>query len=84
MRQHWQKTLGVQVSFIEKLRRLDGKMIYSDVLLSSIEYGGEPAIQGIFRDVTERINYERQLEFLAFHEPLTDLPNRRLFLDMVS
>lgn len=39
----------------------------------------EPAVQGVvltFRDATERVRLTRQLEHLASHDPLTDLPNR--------
>ena len=33
------------------------------------------------RDITERKRAEQQLEHNLFHDPLTGLPNRRLFLD---
>lgn len=33
------------------------------------------------RDVTEQKNLERELFHQAFHDPLTDLPNRSLFMD---
>jgi diguanylate cyclase (GGDEF)-like protein/PAS domain S-box-containing protein len=37
--------------------------------------------QGVMADITERKFLEDQLEYRAFHDHLTDLPNRRLFLD---
>jgi len=37
--------------------------------------------EGIMVDVTRRKVFEKQLEHLAFHDPLTDLPNRTLFMD---
>jgi diguanylate cyclase (GGDEF)-like protein/PAS domain S-box-containing protein len=37
--------------------------------------------QGVMSDITERKYLEDQLEYRAFHDHLTDLPNRRLFLD---
>lgn len=80
----WQNSSDAQEPFIEEFVRLDGKTVYLEVSLSAVEFAGEPAMQGIFRDVTERINYEKQLEFLAFHDPLTKLPNRRLFFDIVG
>src|SRR6201993_1350788 len=33
------------------------------------------------RDITERKRVEQQLEYNLFHDPLTGLPNRQLFLD---
>jgi diguanylate cyclase (GGDEF)-like protein/PAS domain S-box-containing protein len=37
-----------------------------------------------FSDITERKQYEQQLAHQAFHDPLTDLPNRTLFMDRVG
>src|SRR5215217_1533295 len=36
------------------------------------------------RDVTERKALEEQLRHQAFHDPLTDLPNRALFMDRLE
>jgi len=36
------------------------------------------------RDITERKRAEQQLEHNLFHDPLTALPNRRLFLDRLQ
>lgn len=38
----------------------------------------------IFDDVTERKKYLSQLEFMASHDLLTDLPNRSLFIDRLT
>jgi PleD family two-component response regulator len=36
------------------------------------------------RDITERKRAEAQLEHNLFHDPLTGLPNRRMFLDRLQ
>ena len=38
----------------------------------------------VFRDVTERVTAEEKLTHHAFHDQLTGLPNRRLFLDRLQ
>lgn len=37
-----------------------------------------------FRDITERIELEKKLEYQATHDVLTGLPNRILFMDQLS
>jgi diguanylate cyclase (GGDEF)-like protein/PAS domain S-box-containing protein len=46
---------------------------------------GRPVrVVGTVQDITERKALERQLEHQALHDPLTDLPNRPLFMDRLE
>ncbi len=45
---------------------------------------GETVQLAVTRDITERKQMEEQLRQLAFYDPLTQLPNRRLFSDRLS
>ncbi|MEI4770600.1 sensor domain-containing diguanylate cyclase [Psychrobacillus sp. FJAT-51614] len=68
---------------VEQFKRLDGKIIWAEIIAMSIFFEGESVIQVLLRDVTLKKNYEEQLEFLAFHDPLTGLTNRRAFTDLM-
>lgn len=48
---------------------------------SQIEYHDKPMILGWFYDITDRKFMEEKIQHLAYHDPLTDLPNRILFQD---
>jgi len=39
---------------------------------------------GIAKDITEKVEYNKKMEELAFYDPLTALPNRRLFEDRLQ
>ena len=41
-------------------------------------------VYGVAKDITERRELERQLEHRAFHDALTGLPNRALFMDRLG
>lgn len=63
----------------------DGSLIPVSVLGYPIVIGG--AIEGIYyiyEDITERKTFEQQLTHQAFHDALTGLPNRSLFMERLS
>jgi diguanylate cyclase (GGDEF)-like protein/PAS domain S-box-containing protein len=55
------------------------KWVLASYLL--LEYQYEPAVMGWFYDISERKEMEDQIRQLAFYDPLTKLPNRRLLDD---
>ena len=67
-----------------KLMRLDGTIIDVEVAGIPAIYQGSAAAQIIIRDVTERKRVEQQLLHDAFHDALTGLPNRLLFIDRLG
>ena len=46
--------------------------------------GSERFLDGAIFDISERKRLEQQIEHLAYHDALTDLPNRALFHDQVT
>ena len=73
---------GASATLNCRLRHADGRWIHVEAVGRNLL--DDPSIGGIvvnYRDVTERKTFEEQLRYQAFHDPLTNLPNRALFMD---
>ncbi len=63
----------------QKHVRKDKSIFDAEVITSSIFFNGKFAAQTISRDITQRKEQEKRLQYQATHDYLTDLPNRFLF-----
>ena len=62
-----------------------GGWVFTENIVTDLR--GEPAVSGLVvntRDISEKRRLEEQLTWQAFHDPLTRLPNRSVFLDRVA
>src|SRR5215213_482972 len=79
---------GGEESFSEEYRLLakDGTVVWvhEEAVLVRDEAGEPLYWQGVFYNLTERKVLEERLNYQAFHDSLTDLPNRRLFMDRLG
>lgn len=68
-----------------RLLRADGRTIWVRILgAPQVEDGQVVSITGNIMDITERKIAEEEIKALAFYDPLTKLPNRRLLFDRLS
>jgi diguanylate cyclase (GGDEF)-like protein/PAS domain S-box-containing protein len=78
---------GEKVRHFETVRvRKDGHLIHVSVTISPIldKQGHVIGASKIARDITPLLLHREQLEHVAKHDPLTDLPNRHLFSDRLQ
>ena len=58
---------------------------WTETLLCRVkESEGRHRVMGVMRDISQRKKYESKLKYQAMHDPLTDLPNRLLFIDRLE
>lgn len=76
---------GVSIGKQFELEFPHGKLWFElSIARKSVGPGEEPRFIVLSRDITARKAAERKIENLAFYDPLTDLPNRRLLLDRLQ
>jgi len=64
--------------------RLDGTAVDVEVTGVPFMLGDKRAVHVISRDITERKQVQARIEHLAYHDALTQLPNRSLLLDRLQ
>ncbi|MGM9514795.1 bifunctional diguanylate cyclase/phosphodiesterase [Roseateles sp. DB2] len=62
----------------------DGRVWTGLISAQLISLDGVPCILSITRDISERKASEERIHSLSFSDPLTGLPNRRLFMDRLQ
>lgn len=62
-------------------QRQDGSVFPMTITLSRLERAGRTTFIGLMADITGRRRAEEAIHRLAYYDPLTELPNRRLLLD---
>jgi len=67
--------------FIFPHRLANGEMCTVEVHSSPVDVAGRQLLFSIIHDITERRQLEAQMHELAFYDPLTKLPNRRLLVN---
>jgi diguanylate cyclase (GGDEF)-like protein/PAS domain S-box-containing protein len=67
-------------------RRKNGETFPISLSISRVkdELGKTVGYAVIIRDITELKRYEEQIQYMAYHDQLTDLPNRRFFFSRLG
>lgn len=73
---------GTDLDFETRLVRTDGSLrwVHCRGTVVLVEDGEVLRMRGTCHDITERKQLEEAIARLAFHDPLTGVPNRRLFV----
>ena len=82
---HWQelKQKG-SLTFEVRHRRKDGSIFPVEISANFVDFGGKEFNIAFSRDITMRKQAEDEIQLLAFYDPLTRLPNRRLLMDRLQ
>ncbi|MGA2350616.1 MAG: PAS domain S-box protein [Terracidiphilus sp.] len=64
-----------------QFKKKNGELMWGQMSASEIDVNGVPCVLSITRDLSKSKAAENEIRSLAFYDPLTGLPNRRLLLD---
>jgi len=80
-----EQALAQKRTFVPFVHRLaSGELRDVEVYSSPIDMGGRTVLFNIVHDVTERKALQEQVRQLAYFDPLTGLPNRRMLSDRLT
>ncbi|MHB8216531.1 MAG: putative bifunctional diguanylate cyclase/phosphodiesterase [Candidatus Sulfotelmatobacter sp.] len=65
-------------------QRKNGNVFPAEVCLTALTLSGQPRLLATVRDITDRKVAEERIQFLAYYDALTELPNRTLLLDRLG
>jgi diguanylate cyclase (GGDEF)-like protein/PAS domain S-box-containing protein len=65
-------------------RYKDGRKVWTNVVEQGIVFRGQEARLVLARDISHRLQMNRQLAYQAHHDPLTGLPNRALLQERLE
>gem|GEM_PF-403332 len=65
-------------------QRKDGEVFPMSLSISKILRSGKTTFVGVIRDISQQRRDEEEIYRLAFYDPLTNLPNRRLLYDRLQ
>lgn len=66
-----------------QIHRFTGEKRFVESTFTSIPYNGEEALYVVAHDITQRKQTEERNHFLAYHDDMTRLPNRRFMLQQL-
>ncbi len=76
------KMLGKRIELTAM--RADGTEFPVELAITAIDWTGSRVMVGFIRDITDRKKAELEINDLAFYDPLTKLPNRRLLRERLE
>lgn len=76
------RVVGVRREFLGRCK--DGRVFPMSLAVSKINRAGQATFIGLVRDLTQHHLDLEKIERLAFYDPLTFLPNRRLLMDRLD
>ncbi|RIU96534.1 putative bifunctional diguanylate cyclase/phosphodiesterase [Oceanobacillus picturae] len=65
-------------------KKRNGSPVYIQVLDYSSYHGKEDARIFLIKNVTDQVKNEKRIEYMAYYDELTDLPNRNFFMKILD